>query len=44
MFLSPCPLSVLSCNYGEVDERRFGALPRGREIVLKYSRIFETLR
>lgn len=30
--------------YNEVDERGFGALPRGREFVLKYSRIFETLR
>ena len=30
--------------YNEVDERGIGALPRGREFVLKYSRIFETLR
>ena len=30
--------------YNEVDERGFGALPRGREFVLKYSRIFETMR
>ena len=30
--------------YNEVDESGIGALPRGREFVLKYSRIFETLR
>ena len=30
--------------YNEVDERGFGALPRGRQIVIKYSRIFDLLR
>ena len=30
--------------YNEVDESGIGALPRGREFVLKYSRIFEVLR
>ena len=30
--------------YNEVDERGFGALPRGREVVVKYSRIFDLLR
>jgi hypothetical protein len=30
--------------YNEVDERGFGALPRGREFVVKYSRIFDLLR
>jgi hypothetical protein len=28
----------------EADERGFGALPRGREFVIKYSRIFDLLR
>ena len=30
--------------YNEVDERGFGAPPRGREFVIKYSRIFDLLR
>jgi hypothetical protein len=30
--------------YTEVDERGFGALPRGREVVVKYNRIFDLLR
>jgi hypothetical protein len=30
--------------YNEVDESGFGALPRGREFVIKYSRIFDLLR
>src|SRR5690606_22424051 len=30
--------------YNEVDERGFGASPRGREFVIKYSRIFDLLR
>lgn len=30
--------------YNEIDERGFGALPRGREVVIKYSRIFDLLR
>jgi hypothetical protein len=30
--------------YNEIDERGFGALPRGREFVIKYSRIFDLLR
>jgi hypothetical protein len=30
--------------YNEVDESGFGALPRGREFVVKYSRIFDLLR
>jgi hypothetical protein len=30
--------------YNEVDERGFGALPRGRELVIKYSRIIDILR
>jgi len=30
--------------YNEFDERGFGAMPRGREIVVKYSRIFDLLR
>jgi len=30
--------------YNEVDERGFGAAPRGREVVIKYSRIFDLLR
>ena len=30
--------------YNEVDEDGFGALPRGREFVVKYSRIFDLLR
>lgn len=30
--------------YNEIDERGFGALPRGREFVVKYSRIFDLLR
>jgi hypothetical protein len=29
--------------YNEVDERGFG-MPRGREFVVKYSRIFDLLR
>jgi hypothetical protein len=27
--------------YNEVDDRNFGALPAGRELILKYSRIFD---
>ena len=30
--------------YNEVDERGFGAPPRGREFVIKYNRIFDLLR
>jgi hypothetical protein len=30
--------------YNEIDERGFGALPQGREFVIKYSRIFDLLR
>jgi hypothetical protein len=30
--------------YNEIDERGFGAPPRGREFVIKYSRIFDLLR
>jgi hypothetical protein len=30
--------------YNEIDERGFGALPKGRELVIKYSRIFDLLR
>ncbi|MBN1239023.1 MAG: carbohydrate binding family 9 domain-containing protein [Gammaproteobacteria bacterium] len=30
--------------YNEVDERGLGAPPRGREFVIKYSRIFDVLR
>jgi uncharacterized protein DUF5916 len=30
--------------YNEIDERGFGALPRGREFIVKYSRIFDVLR
>jgi hypothetical protein len=30
--------------YNEADERGFGVLPRGRELVIKYSRIFDLLR
>jgi hypothetical protein len=30
--------------YNEIDERGVGALPRGREFVIKYSRIFDLLR
>ena len=30
--------------YNEIDERGFGAPPRGRELVIKYSRIFDLLR
>ena len=33
--------SGLFLVYNEVDERRFGAPPTGREIILKYSRIFD---
>ena len=29
--------------YNEVDERGFGALPNGRELIVKYSRIFDLL-
>jgi hypothetical protein len=27
--------------YNEVDDRNFGALPAGRELIVKYSRIFD---
>jgi hypothetical protein len=30
--------------YNEIDEQGVGALPRGREFVIKYSRIFDLLR
>ena len=30
--------------YNEIDERGFGAPPQGRELVIKYSRIFDLLR
>jgi hypothetical protein len=30
--------------YNEVDERGVGALPRGRELVIKFNRIFDLLR
>jgi hypothetical protein len=30
--------------YNEIDERGFGAPPRGREYIIKYSRIFDLLR
>jgi hypothetical protein len=30
--------------FNEIDERGFGALPRGREFVIKYNRIFDLLR
>jgi hypothetical protein len=30
--------------YNEVDERAFGAPPTGRELIIKYSRIFDLLR
>jgi hypothetical protein len=30
--------------YNEIDERGFGAPPRGREFVIKYNRIFDVLR
>jgi hypothetical protein len=30
--------------YNEIDERGVGSLPRGREFVIKYSRIFDLLR
>ncbi|MDX1405141.1 MAG: DUF5916 domain-containing protein [Woeseiaceae bacterium] len=30
--------------YNEVDERGLGALPRGRELIIKYSRIFDVLK
>jgi hypothetical protein len=29
--------------YNEVDDRNFGALPAGRELIIKYSRIFDVL-
>jgi hypothetical protein len=29
--------------YNEVDERGVGALPRGRQFILKYSHIFDVL-
>jgi hypothetical protein len=29
--------------YNEVDERGIGAPPRGKEIIIKYSRIFDIL-
>ena len=29
--------------YNEVDEGGFGALPKGRELIVKYSRIFDLL-
>jgi hypothetical protein len=29
--------------YNEIDERGFGALPNGRELIIKYSRIFDLL-
>jgi hypothetical protein len=30
--------------YNEVDERGFGALPKGREVMLKYSFMFDLFR
>jgi len=30
--------------YNEIDEHGIGALPRGREFVIKYNRIFDLLR
>jgi hypothetical protein len=27
--------------YNEVDDRNLGALPAGRELIIKYSRIFD---
>jgi len=30
--------------YNEVDERGIGALPRGHEFIIKYSRIFDVFR
>ncbi len=30
--------------YNEVDERGLGAQPRGREFIIKYSRIFDVLK
>jgi hypothetical protein len=30
--------------YNDIDERGFGAAPRGREFIIKYSRIFDLLR
>ncbi len=36
--------SGLFLVYNEVDERGIGALPNGREFILKYSRIFDVLR
>jgi hypothetical protein len=30
--------------YNEIDEQGVGALPKGREFVIKYSRIFDLLR
>ena len=35
--------SGLYVVYNEVDERGIGALPRGREFILKYSYIFDVL-
>ncbi|HZW59912.1 MAG TPA: hypothetical protein VFE85_06435, partial [Woeseiaceae bacterium] len=35
--------SGLFVVYNEVDERGVGALPRGREFIIKYSRIFDLL-
>lgn len=36
--------SGLFLVYNEVDERGVGALPKGREIILKYSHIFDVFR
>ena len=36
--------SGLYVVYNEVDERGLGAPPRGREFIIKYSRIFDVLR
>lgn len=36
--------SGLFLVYNEVDERGIGALPNGREFILKFSRIFDVLR
>jgi hypothetical protein len=33
--------SGLFLVYNEVEDRDFGAPPRGRELILKYSRIFD---
>jgi hypothetical protein len=30
--------------YNEVDESGLGALPRGREFIIKYSHIFDVLK